>query len=197
MKDKEVIAAIRSGRREKAIKVLYKEFPKIKANIQSSGGDETSAREIFHDSLILLMEKVTDPKFELTSKLSTYLYGINRFLWKNELRRRYKNQELEWRDTLILSAEDIDYNEEEEEKIKMLDIVLTQVTEKCKKIFELFYFKKEKMTAIAEKLGFSSVNSAKTQKYKCMEKAIKLAKELSQKPNEIGENISNQTYQTH
>lgn len=197
MKDSEVIAAIRNGRRESAIKVLYKEFPKIKTNILSSGGDETSAREIFHDSLILLMEKVSDPKFELTSKLSTYLYGINRFLWKNELRRRYKNQELEWRDTIILSAEDLNYSEEEEEKIRILDIVLTQVTEKCKKIFELFYFKKEKMTAIAEKLGFSSVNSAKTQKYKCMEKAIGMAKELRQKPNQLNGHITNSTYQTH
>lgn len=179
MKDSEVISAIRKGKREKAIKVLYKQFPKIKTNILSSGGDETIAREIFHDSLILLIEKVSDPNFELTSKLSTYLYGINRFLWKNELRRRNKNPELEWRDTIILSAEDLNYNEEKEEQMKMLELVLTQVTDKCKKIFELFYFKKENMNTIADKLGFSSVNSAKTQKYKCMERAIKLAREIS------------------
>lgn len=55
-------------------------------------------------------------EFELTSKLSTYLFGINRFLWKNEARRRNKNPELEWKDTLILSAEDIGYSEEKEEK---------------------------------------------------------------------------------
>jgi RNA polymerase sigma factor (sigma-70 family) len=179
MNDQDIIKHIRSGQREKAIQELYKEFPKIKINIFSSGGDEIIAREIFHDSLILIIEKVSKPDFELTAKLSTFLYGINRFLWKNELRKRRRSPELEWKDTLILTADEIGYNEEKEEKIKILEKVLNQVTEKCKKIFELFYFKKESMSAIANKLNFSSINSAKTQKYKCMEKAIQLAKETT------------------
>lgn len=180
MSDQEIIALIREGNREPALKELYKEYPKVRANILSSGGDDEIARQIFHDSLILVMEKVCKPDFELSSKLSTFLYGINRFLWKNELRKRQRNPELEWKDTLILTADDIDYNEEKEEKIKALYQILNQVTDKCKKIFELFYFKKESMAVIAEKLGFTSVNSAKTQKYKCMEKAVKLAKETTQ-----------------
>lgn len=179
MTDQEIIASIRKGDREPALKVLYLEYPKIRANIITSGGDEEIAREIFHDSLILLMEKVTKKDFELSSKLSTFLYGINRFLWKNELRKRQRNPELEWKDTLILTADDVGYSEEKEEKIKVLSQILNQVTDKCKKIFELFYFKKESMSEIAEKLGFTSVNSAKTQKYKCLEKAIKLAKETT------------------
>jgi RNA polymerase sigma factor (sigma-70 family) len=177
MTDQEIIAAIRTGKRELALKEIYKEFPKVRANILSSGGDETIARQIFHDSLILLIEKVSNPDFELSSKLSTFLYGINRFLWKNELRKKQRSPELEWKDTLILTADDVGYNEEKEEQIKNLNQILNQVTEKCKKIFELFYFKKESMTVIADKLGFTTVNSAKTQKYKCMEKAIKLAKQ--------------------
>jgi RNA polymerase sigma factor (sigma-70 family) len=180
MTDAEIISEIRAGKREEAIKVLYAEFPKIKANIQSTGGDEGTAREIFHDSLVLLIEKVSNPNFELTSKLSTYLYGVNRFLWKNELRKRNRNPELEWKDTLILSADDLQYSEEKEERIKILDKVLAGVTERCKKIFELFYYQRKSMTEIAEKLEFSSVNSAKTQKYKCMEKAIMMARELKQ-----------------
>ena len=104
----------------------------------------------------------------MTAKLSTYLYGINRFLWKNEARKRQRNPELEWKDTLILSAEDLDYNQEKEEKLEILESILTQITARCKQIFELFYFKKENMKTIADRLKFSSVNSAKTQKYKCM-----------------------------
>lgn len=175
MEDREIIQHIRQKDREKAIKELYKEFPKIKSNIQSSGGDATIAREIFHDSLILLIEKVSDPSFELSSKLSTYLYGINRFLWKNELRRRNKNHELEWKDTLIISQEDLGYDAEKEKKLQVLEQVLKKVTEKCRQIFRLFYFDKKSMKDIAALLGFSSVNSAKTQKYKCIEHAIQLA----------------------
>lgn len=179
MKDTDIITLIRRGRTERPIKHLYKEFPKIKANILSSGGDVEIARQIFHDSLILLIEKVENPEFELTSRLSTFLYGINRFLWKNELRKRQKSVELEWTDTLIVSADDIDYSLEKETKLQALEQVLNQATEKCKAIFEMFYFRKGTMQYIADKLKFSSVNSAKTQKYKCMEKAIQLASKIN------------------
>jgi len=178
MKDSQIINLIKQGKTEKPIKFLYKEFPKIKANILSSGGDEEIARQIFHDSLILIIEKIERKDFTLTSKLSTFLYGINRFLWKNELRKRQKNIELEWADTLIVSAEDINYEEEKELKLNALKQILNRITDKCKSIFELFYFRKESMQVIADKLNFTSVNSAKTQKYKCMEKAIQLATDL-------------------
>lgn len=59
--------------------------------------------------------------------------------------------------------------------------MLTQITDKCRKIFELFYFKKEDMNTIARELDFTSVNSAKTQKYKCMERAIELARQMTGK----------------
>ena len=90
-----------------------------------------------------------------------------------------KNIELEWSDTLIVSAEDINYEEEKELKLNALKSILNRITDKCKRIFELFYFQNLSMKDIAEQLNFTTVNSAKTQKYKCMEKAIKLAKAIN------------------
>jgi RNA polymerase sigma factor (sigma-70 family) len=180
MKDDQLIALIRKGDRERPLKVLYKEFPKVKSSILGSGGDEVIAKQIFHDSLILLIEKVTVPSFELSSKLSTYLFGINRFLWKNELRKRRKNQTLEWTDAVQLSDEDLGFDHEKEAQLKQMEGILATISARCRSIFELFYFKGESMKTIADKLGFSSVNSAKTQKYKCLEKAIELANQSQQ-----------------
>ena len=176
MTDLEIINSIKKGNREKPLKFLYKEFAKIKVLILKSGGTNEIAQEIFNDSLILLIEKIEQPKFELTSKLTTYLYGINRFLWKNQLRKENKKQELEWSDTLILNEDDLGYDFDKEEKLNKLEALLEQITEKCKAIIKLFYFEKQTMKQIAERLGFSSVNSAKTQKYKCLESVSKLAK---------------------
>lgn len=178
MKDLEIIENIRSGQRNKAIKLLYRNYPAIQSNICKSGGTREEAEEVFTDALLLLIEKVSNPKFELTSKLSTYLYGIARFIWLNELKKTNRKQELEWSDTLILVAEDLDYDSKLEDELKLLEIVISQVSAKCRDIFERFYFKKESMQKIAESLGFSSVNSAKTQKYKCLEKAIVLAQTI-------------------
>lgn len=175
MNDQEIIESIRSGKTDEPIRYLYREFPKIKSLIATSGGSKSDAREIFHDSLILLIEKVSEPSFELTSKLTTYLYGINRLLWKNELRKKQSKQECEWKDTLILSNEELGINEEKEEKLKALEKVLDEISKRCREIFNRFYSRKESMKDIAAAMSFSSVNSAKTQKYKCMEQAIKLA----------------------
>lgn len=178
MTDQEIINSIRKGKNEKPIKQLYKEFPKVKALILKEGGDTETAQEIFNDSLVILIEKVIQPNFELTSKLTTYLYGINRFLLKNELRKQHKNVELEWRDTIILTDQDLGYDEEKEAKLNAMERILNQISEKCKEMLQLFYFKKLSMTDIAKKLNFSSVNSAKTQKYKCIERASKLAQKM-------------------
>ena len=181
MTDIEIIQNIKTGKRNKALQLLYKEYPKIEANICKSGGTKMEAEEIFSDALILLIEKVSDAKFELTSKLSTFLYGIARFLWLNELKKTNRKYELEWSDTLILVAEDLDFDFQQEEQLKLLEQVIAQVSEKCQDIFQRFYFKKESMQVIADALGFTSVNSAKTQKYKCLEKAIVLGQNLQSK----------------
>jgi RNA polymerase sigma factor (sigma-70 family) len=175
MQDFLIIEHLRMGNNEKAIKELYKEFPKVKANIISSGGNKEIAQEVFNDALLILIEKIENPSFELTSKISTYLYGIARLLWKNELRKQKKHYELEWADTLILSEKEFGYDFEQEERFQLMDSIIASLSTTCQDIFQRFYYEKQTMVAIAQALGFSSENSAKTQKYKCIERAMKLA----------------------
>lgn len=179
MKDEEIIQQIRSGKPDTAIKVLYKEFPKVCGLIIASGGDKSEARATFHDALIVVMEKVQDPTFVLTCKLTTYLFGVNRLLWKNTLRKLNSAREVEWSDTLILTNEDLGLNEEQESLIEVMEKVLSRITDRCREMLQRFYFKSESMTEIASAMGFTSVNSAKTQKYKCMEQAIRLASDFN------------------
>lgn len=179
MTDTEIIAAIRKGRREKPIRQLYKELPKVRALAVSHGGSEALAKEVFNDSLVLLIEKVSDPGFVLTSKLSTYLYGINRFLLQNALRKERRNDStVLWEEAMQLTDDDLSYDFEKEARMKAMEQILSRVSEKCRKIFQLFYFEQRSMEQISGKLGFSSVNSAKTQKYKCLEKAHQLSREI-------------------
>lgn len=184
MKEEEIIANLRMPDKGRAIKHLYKEFPKVSANICSTGGSKQIAEELFNDGLVLMIEKVNEPSFVLTSKVSTYLFGIVRLLWKNELRKQKKNYELEWNDTLIVSEDEINFEAEREVYFKEMEVIIKKLSDKCQLIFERFYFKSESMQTIAKALGFTSVNSAKTQKYKCMERAIKLANEFNLKTSQ-------------
>jgi len=176
MEDAQIIQFIRDGEREKPIRFLYKEFPKIKTMILKEGLTKELAEEIFQNSLILLIEKIENPAFELTAKMTTYLYGVNRFLAKNESKKQRKSQQVEWTDAYGFDDSDFSYDYEKEEKLKQLEFILTKISERCQRIFKLFYFEKKSMSEIAKTLDFSSTNSAKTQKYKCMERAIVLSK---------------------
>ncbi len=177
MTDQEIISSIRNGNREKAIAFLYQQYPKVKVLIVKAGCNEFLAKEIFNDSLLILIEKVQNPSFTLSAQLNTFLYGINRFLVKNELRKQHRTVELEWSDTLIVSETDLGFEPEREEKLKTMQRILGQLSDRCQKIIELFYYQQKSMSYISDELGFSSVNSAKTQKYKCIERAYSLMKE--------------------
>lgn len=171
MTDDKIIEEIRLGHMDKPVKWLYRELPKVRGLILKSGGSKSEASEIFHDGLILLIEKVEQSNFELSSKLSTFLFGICRFLWLNELRKKGKDGILR-ADQSELEAPIKEYDAEKEEKIRRMEKALSQLSPKCQEIINRFYFLKQSLQEIASELKASSVNSIKTQKYKCIERAI-------------------------
>ena len=175
MEDQEIIQLIREGKREKPIRFLYQEFPKIQQLVLKEGLTKEHAEEIFQNSLILFIEKVENPTFVLSSKATTYLYGLNRFLTKNEAKSARKTTHVEWTEANDFDNKELNYDFEKEARLNQLEFILTQISDKCQKIFRLFYFEKKSMTDIAKTLNYSSTNSAKTQKYKCIEQAIKLS----------------------
>lgn len=175
MEDKQIIQLIRAGKREKPIRYLYQEYPKIKHLILKEGLSKELAEEIFQNSLLLFIEKVEDPNFVLRSKASTFLCGINRFLAKNEAKSQRKSIQVEWTDATSFDDSELDYDFEKEARLNQLEFILSQISEKCQHIFRLFYFEKQSMGAIAKHLNYASTNSAKTQKYKCIEQAVKLS----------------------
>lgn len=179
MNDHEIIEAIRAGQIEAPIRLLYAEFPKVSSLLLKDGAKKDWVNSLFNDSLVILIEKVKNPEFQLNSKLTTYLTGINRFLLKNEIRKQGKY------DKLHPSIGDQEFSDMElsidfdkENKLKMMETILQNLSSKCQEILHFFYFEKLSMTEIAQKLGFSSEKSAKTQKYKCLEKAHKEANRL-------------------
>src|ERR1700756_864038 len=124
MSDDKIIELIRKGDTDKAFLTLYKHFPMMRKMILSKGGKKEDAEDIYQEALIILYRKVNEPQFKLSSKISTYLYSICRFLWKDELKKRNKMPAAGF-------DENIDTNEEEgiaetvekENKIKIAEKV--------------------------------------------------------------------------
>lgn len=181
MTDQEIIEAIKSKRNDKAFGALYKNFPAIRKMIFSNNGLKEDAEDIFQEALIILCSKVNQGDFKLTAQLGTFLYSVSRFLWNDELKRRGRRNDILTDVDLFENSSLTEFAMEEEHKARLAEKTLDTLGERCKELLMLFYTKSMKLQEIATKMGYNSENTAKNQKYKCLEMAKKNLKELQQK----------------
>lgn len=182
MNDNEIIEQLKKNSNDKALVALYKNLPVIKKMIVANGGKSEDAEDVFQEALVVVCNNVRRGDFVLTSKLSTYIYSICRFMWKDELKRRNRLV-FSYTDTI---KDTIDENAlsaiQQEEQIKIAESVVKTLGDRCKELLEMFYSGKMKLKEIAEKMGYSSENTAKNQKYKCIEAAKKNLKSMQSNP---------------
>jgi RNA polymerase sigma factor (sigma-70 family) len=177
MSDQKIIQELKAGKRHKAFIQLYKGFPVVNKLIQSKGGTAEQAEDVFQEALLIFYKKATQPEFELTSSISTYVYSVARFLWKDEQKKKglkFTDYEVE---NLKLENE-LEEIAQNEKKFQVVEEVLNSIGEKCLKILQLFYYKGLSMKEIARQVDLKSEKVAKNQKYKCLERARKRVQEI-------------------
>ncbi len=179
MSDDQIIELIRNNNSEKAFTALYKYFPMIRKMIMANGGGKDDAQDIFQEALIVLYNKVRTGDFKLTSALSTYLYSVSKYLWKDELRKREKEMIYQTEQQMNNQEEsDLMMELEKENDIKLAEKIINELGERCREVLVLFYSGTMKLKDIAVKMGYSSENTVKTQKYKCLEAAKNKLREM-------------------
>jgi RNA polymerase sigma factor (sigma-70 family) len=169
MNDLEIVKGLKSGN-EALLETLYKKHYKMMIHmILKNSGTEEEAKDIYQDSIIVFWQKVRSENFELTSKISTYLYSICFNLWRKELERkkRFSNEEKDGESVPTF---------EQNERIKIMNDCLQQMGDVCRKVLSLYYFDNYSMQEIANELGFANADTAKTKKYKCKKDLDQLVK---------------------
>jgi len=162
MRDKKILNLIEEGD-ESAIDVLYKKhFRMIVKMVMQNNGTEDEAKDIFQDSLIVFWQKIRSGELNLTSKISTYLYGVCLNLWRKELTRKSKmsNEELD-------VFQDEEREDKSEEKFRAVKKCIESMNDTCREILTLYYFDNLSMSKIAEIMSFANSDTVKTRKYKC------------------------------
>lgn len=174
MENQQIIQLIRTDNFEKAFAKLYQNYHSVQKFITLNNGSEEEAKDVFQEALYILYITISKPDFSLTSSINTYLIAICKNLWFENLRKKKMIVKIE-------ESSDLEIREviQEEEKFKKLDLILQQIGEKCLKILKLYYYEKKTMEEIASSLNFQNEHVARTQKYKCMEKAREMAKKGS------------------
>eukprot|EP01034_Spumella_vulgaris_P001497 gene1497-1983_t len=167
MTDQDILRLFAEGKRERAFTKLYAEWPKVRRLVTKHGGSRTDARDIFHDALTILYQKIQTEQFTLTGSLGGFIYHTARNLWLAQLRREGKARHLvpDLPDTPDESDTD------ETPRLALAKQALEKLAEKCREILRLFYYERCSMEAIAKAVGLKGEQAAKTQKYKCLEAA--------------------------
>ncbi len=137
--------------------------------ILANGGKAEDAEDIYQEALIVFYKKVNEAGFELTSSINTYLYSICRFMWLKS-RKQPKQVFVEFDNVLIEETEFVT-EIETENKYRLSEKVISELGERCKELLLQFYFHSKKLKDIAVQMGYNSENTAKNQKYKCLESA--------------------------
>jgi len=162
MSENQIVQAIKAGDQE-GIKQLYQQYFKMIADlIQKNSGTREDAEDIFQETLITVITKIRSSEFQLTSRLSSFLYAISKNMWLYRLRGEKQTQVIEL--------------EIYEEKHKLIAKVFDHISQECQKILKTFYFEKKALKDIGTEMNYTE-GSIRVKKSRCMESLRKLVED--------------------
>ncbi len=164
--DKELLEGIKNSD-NRALKYLYtRYFTMIRKLILNNSGELSDAEDVFQDAVVIIYEKLINDELVLTCALRTYLYGVCRNIWLQQLSKRKKTSildDIEMEKVMPIVIESNEYMEEE----RLFHLHYSNLNTNCKKLLELF-FSKVPYKEIASKLNLS-ISNVKTSKFRCKE----------------------------
>ena len=164
------------------LKQLYvNNYHKIEALVLKNNGTTDHAKDVYQEAFIIVWNNVKSDNFvpQNESALQGYLYQIARNKWMDVLRSsRFKKTKLIQHELSVIDKS-IEHNDDEEQEIFKQKLEQTMDAFKnlgnpCKQLLTYFYFEKTSLREIANKLKIEE-NTARTKKYRCMEKLRELA----------------------
>lgn len=152
-----------------AFRHMYKVyFPMVRYMVVKNSGSSDDAADLFQDVMVILYEKIRDHKLNLTCSLKTFIYSVARNQWLKRIKSRKQTVSFQnFEDFIIL----------EEENILSMDLnvknLIQDLGDACRKLLILFYYRRKSMIEISAELNYANTDTAKNQKYKCLQRLKK------------------------
>ena len=157
---------------KKDISSVYLElFPKCALYIAKRNGNLEDAKDVFHDALIIFMEREKAAGEEIRDA-NAYIMTLVRNLWF----RKMKGDKTEHGPEDIYLIPD-DYFPDKKQ-LKLLSF-LAIAGRKCMDLLRAIYYEENSIQDITAKFDFRNLHSASVQKYKCIQKLRTVIKEKS------------------
>jgi RNA polymerase sigma factor (sigma-70 family) len=183
MTDKEIIESLKES--SDSLDLLYERHKEYCLNFMNKINFNSGLnKEIFHDALIVLYEKVLKGNFEMTCSIQTYLNSICR----NQLLVRLKKESKHatYSEEFDERIDDWFEVQEDENSVRMMAIVkalekLRELGGKCYEILRSYFYENKSMEKIAYELEYSNADNAKNQKARCQKRLKELVFEITGK----------------
>lgn len=165
-KDRKYVEAILFGNQGDLEQLYADFFSQISRHIFSHGGNQADAEDIFQEGIIVVYKKLQNKEFSLTSSFGSFLYGICKYLWMNQLRKKKRGELPLDTDKDIKDDDELDEIIFKREQYRLFQSKLLQLGEDCQRLLRLF-FEGVSMREIAKIMGYKSENYAKKKKFTC------------------------------
>lgn len=173
--DARILNLIRNGD-EEALVVLYKANRRVVgAYVENNRGTHDDAEDMLQEALIILWERIRAGTFRYDAKLSTFIIGVVKNLWRRRLARQRKESPSEMAYDRAVDPDPSPLEELiETEQARHVRNALEQLGDPCKKLLLLFYWDGRSLDEIAAEMGFANADTAKSKKYQCKKALQKL-----------------------
>lgn len=153
-----------------ALEYIYKSYKsefinfsqRYKLNIED-------ALDIYQDAIIAMYQNFVMQHLELnTSSIKTYLFGIGKYKIFNVLKERSKYLQVvkEQNDYDEIKLEENEFNLYQ----KQLSNLLSNISESCRDLLKLYYYRNLTINEIVEQTNYKDANTVKSHKSRCMKR---------------------------
>ena len=128
--------------------------------------DDFVVEEVVQEASIAFSIKIQSNSFELTSKLSTFMYSIARNQFLKLIKLKGIHVDLQ-PDEIGIIEEDQETLIERERLFDLIEKNLEELGDKCKEILTAYYYLRKRMTEIANDFGYANADVVKNMKARC------------------------------
>lgn len=135
------------------------------------------AEEIFQASLLALIENLKSGKLSsFSSSLKTYLFSIGKNKCLDYLKKKKRYTVFSFYKFVLYDDGDQELirKKEFEDKLNLVLEILEEIGPPCYVLLSMFYYENKNWASIANALGYKDEHSARSMKYKCIQKIRKL-----------------------
>ncbi len=145
-------------------RIYEQALPEAIKAIQYLGGSFESGKDVFHDAMVLFMEKDVESRLEIRDPIGFLVAVSKRIYQKKFLREKKVQMTSDWPDQVNVSDEDLYPSWSARRLLRFLE----KAGDKCLNLLNTIYFSEIPMDEVADRMGYKNAHSVSVQKHKCL-----------------------------